>query len=208
MELPTCFFVEPGLVIPYNISGLEIEKNITSKTKAILAVHLYGQLADMDHINAIARKHNLLVVEDAAQAHGAINGNDKKAGNLSDVAAFSFYPSKNLGALGDGGAVTTNNDALADIIKKLRNYGTSKKYVNELIGFNCRLDEIQAGFLNIKLSMLDDDNHIRRRIAKRYLSEINNSRVKLPFYNNSSNHIFHLFVVLVEDRAICKTIRE
>lgn len=192
-------FVEPD-ELTYNISVQEIEKNISPKTKAILAVHLYGQLADMTLINRIAEKHNLLVIEDAAQAHGAINENDKKAGNLSDAAAFSFYPSKNLGALGDGGAVTTNNDALAEIIKKLRNYGTSKKYVNEFVGYNNRLDEIQAAFLNIKLTKLDEDNAIRRHIAKRYFSEINNSKIKLPFYNQSLDHVFHQFVVLVEDR--------
>ncbi|MFD2824115.1 DegT/DnrJ/EryC1/StrS family aminotransferase [Lacinutrix iliipiscaria] len=195
----TPVFVEPDKET-YNISTLEIEKHITPNTKAILAVHLYGQLANMKAINTIAKKHNLLVIEDAAQAHGAINENGKKAGNLSDVAAFSFYPSKNLGALGDGGAVTTNNDVLAETIKKLRNYGASKKYVNELIGFNNRLDEIQAVFLNIKLKKLDEDNTIRRYIAKRYLSELNNEKVKLPFYNNALDHIFHLFVVLVEDR--------
>ena len=193
-------FVEPDSAT-YNISALEIEKHITSKTKAILAVHLYGQLANMNAINTVAKEHNLLVVEDAAQAHGAVCETGEKAGCLSDVAAFSFYPSKNLGALGDGGAVTTNNDVLAETIKKLRNYGASKKYVNELLGFNNRLDEIQAAFLNIKLKTLDDDNAIRRRIAKRYLSEMNNKKVKLPFYNNSLNHIFHLFVVSVENRT-------
>ena len=192
-------FVEPDKHT-YNSSVQEIEKHITPKTKVILAVHLYGQLADMTAINNIAKKHDLLVVEDAAQAHGAITENGKKAGNLSDAAAFSFYPSKNLGALGDGGAVTTNNVALAETIKKLRNYGTSKKDVNDLIGFNNRLDEIQAAFLNIKLASLDEDNNIRRRIAKRYLSEINNDKIKLPFYNNALDHVFHQFVILVEDR--------
>jgi len=192
-------FVEPD-IHSYNISALEIEKHITSKTKAILAVHLYGQLADMTQINSIAKKHDLLVIEDAAQAHGARDGEGNKAGNLSDAAAFSFYPSKNLGALGDGGAITTNNEKLAEIARKLRNYGSSEKYMNELAGFNNRLDEIQAAFLNIKLPILDEDNNERRRIAKRYLSEMNNEKIKLPFYKNTLDHVFHQFVVRVDNR--------
>lgn len=192
-------FVEPN-EDTFNISIEEIEQNITAKTKAILAVHLYGQLANMTEINSIAKKHDLLVIEDAAQAHGARDGEGNKAGNFSDAAAFSFYPSKNLGALGDGGAITTNNYALAAIVKKLRNYGSSEKYVNELAGFNNRLDEIQAAFLNIKLPMLDEDNDKRRSIARRYLSEMNNEKIKLPFYNHAQDHVFHQFVVRVEDR--------
>ncbi|MFD2542154.1 DegT/DnrJ/EryC1/StrS family aminotransferase [Lacinutrix gracilariae] len=191
-------FVEPDIAT-YNISVSEIEKNITPKTKVILAVHLYGQLADMSSINRLAKKHNLLVIEDAAQAHGAKHIN--KAGNLSDAAAFSFYPSKNLGALGDGGAVTTNDADLAEVLKKLRNYGASKKYLNDLKGFNKRLDEIQAAFLNIKLQKLDEDNAKRREVAKRYISEIKNKKITLPYYDNSKNHVFHVFVILVEDRT-------
>lgn len=193
-------FVEPDITT-YNISVSELEKHITPNTKVILAVHLYGQIADMSNINALAKKHNLLVVEDAAQAHGAIHENNKRAGNLSDAAAFSFYPVKNLGALGDGGAVTTNNDALTEVIRKLRNYGSSKKYLHDTIGFNNRLDEIQAAFLNTKLQKLDEDNTKRRDVAKRFISEIENEKVTLPFYNDSKNHVFHLFVVLVENRA-------
>ncbi len=194
-------FVEPD-ARTFNISPSEIEKNITSKTKAILAVHLYGQLADMQGINAIAKKNNLLVVEDAAQAHGAILSSELlKAGNLSDAAAFSFYPSKNLGALGDAGAVTTNDDALAECVRLLRNYGSSKKYENTLLGYNSRLDELQAAILNIKLPYLDADNDRRRTIAKRYLSEIKNKKVQLPFYDGSDNHVFHVFVILVDDRT-------
>lgn len=192
-------FVEPDIAT-YNISVSEIEKHITPNTKAILAVHLYGQLAAMSSINSLAKKHALLVVEDAAQAHGAINQDHKRAGNLSDAAAFSFYPSKNLGSLGDAGAVTTNNDALAVVIRKLRNYGAAKKYKNELVGFNNRLDEIQASFLNVKLLKLDTDNTIRRKVAMQYISEIKNEKIRLPFYNNSENHVFHLFVVTVNDR--------
>jgi dTDP-4-amino-4,6-dideoxygalactose transaminase len=199
-------FVEPELKT-FNINPSEIEKHITQNTKAILAVHLYGQLASMDAINTVAKKYDLLVIEDAAQAHGAIfsnykyqNLNSRKAGNLSHVAAFSFYPSKNLGALGDAGAVTTNDKQLYDYIKKLRNYGSSKKYINEIKGYNCRLDELQAAFLNVKLPDLDSDNQKRRTIAKRYISEIDNKKIMLPFYNGSKDHVFHIFAVLVELR--------
>lgn len=192
-------FVEPNIET-FNIEASEILKHITNKTKAILVVHLYGQLTDMDGIQNIAKQSNLLVIEDAAQAHGATNEYGKPAGSLSNAAAFSFYPSKNLGALGDGGAITTNDLALAKVLKQLRNYGASSKYVNDIIGSNNRLDEIQALFLNVKLKCLDEDNEKRREVALRYLSAITNDKVKLPFYNNSNNHIFHLFVVLVEDR--------
>jgi len=192
----TPVFIEPN-EDTLNISVLEIEKYITPKVKAVLAVHLYGQLADMETIQHIATTHELIVVEDAAQAHGAISSNELKAGNLSDAAAFSFYPSKNLGALGDAGAITTANEPLANIIRELRNYGSSEKYVNNLLGFNNRLDEVQAMFLNIKLKLLDADNQKRRVIANQYLSEINNDKIKLPYYNQSKNHVFHQFVILV-----------
>ncbi|MDG5492654.1 DegT/DnrJ/EryC1/StrS aminotransferase family protein [Psychroserpens sp. SPM9] len=194
-------FIEPDEAT-FNISPLEIENHITAQTKAILAVHLYGQLADMDAINTLAKQHHILVVEDAAQAHGAVlSSEEKKAGNLSDAAGFSFYPTKNLGALGDAGAVTTNDDDLAACIKLLHNYGSSKKYTNEKIGINSRLDELQAGFLNIKLKHLDADNTIRVRIAQQYLKAIDNPKIKLPFYNFSDNHVFHVFVVRVNDRS-------
>lgn len=190
--------VEPNIET-YNIDPEEIAKHITPKTKAILAVHLYGQLADMNAINQLAKEHNLLVVEDAAQAHGAeLNGS--KAGKLSDASGFSFYPGKNLGALGDAGAITTNDDALAKTLFALRNYGSEEKYKNEFIGLNSRLDEIQAGFLNIKLADLDAQNQRRREIAKRYLSEIKNEKIVLPFYDDSVNHVFHLFVIRTSDR--------
>jgi dTDP-4-amino-4,6-dideoxygalactose transaminase len=197
--------LKPVLVEPdestFNISSIEIEKAITKKTKAILAVHLYGQLADMQSINDIAKANKLLVVEDAAQAHGAHDSKGNKAGNLSDAAGFSFYPSKNLGALGDGGAVTTNDDELAKIIGKLRNYGTSSKYVNDIIGYNSRLDELQATFLNIKLEMLDSDNLKRISLAKLYASMINNRKIKLPNLGENGSHVFHQFVIRVNNRS-------
>ncbi|CAH8292669.1 dTDP-4-amino-4,6-dideoxygalactose transaminase [Mariniflexile fucanivorans] len=196
--------LKPVLVEPdihtYTLSVLEIEKHITTKTKAILVVHLYGMLAEMESINSVAKKNNLLLIEDAAQAHGARNQQGIKAGNLSDVAAFSFYPSKNLGALGDAGAITTNIELLNNTIVKLRNYGASSKYVYDFVGNNNRLDEIQAAFLNVKLRSLDADNNKRRDIANRYLSGITNKNVKLPVYNQSDNHVFYAFVLLVENR--------
>lgn len=192
-------FVEPNAQT-LNISPQELEKHISSNVKGILAVHLYGQLSNMEAISEIAERHNLLVVEDAAQSHGATLDNGTKAGNLGDAAGFSFYPSKNLGALGDAGAITTNNEELAQVVLKLRNYGMSKKYVNDVIGTNNRLDEIQALFLNVKLKMLDSDNAIRRQIAKRYFAEINNDKITFPFRNQSKSHVFHQFVVFVNNR--------
>ena len=201
--------VEPKLET-YNINPDLIEEKITSKTKAILPVHLYGQLCEMEEINAIAHKHNLLVVEDAAQSHGVklsvqsqFSVTDCHAELVSashHPTAYSFYPSKNLGALGDGGAITTNDDELADVIFSLRNYGSKIKYENEIIGVNSRLDELQAAFLNVKLSHLDTENQIRRQIAKRYLSEIKNDKIVLPFWDGSENHVFHLFIIRTPNR--------
>ncbi len=182
----------------YNFDITSLKKSITEKTKAIMPVHLYGQLAPMDDILKISK--DLLVIEDAAQAHGARNAKGILAGNLANAAGFSFYPSKNLGALGDGGAVTTNDGELAAVIKKLRNYGASSKYVNEFVGINSRLDEVQAAFLNCKLPTLDADNNRRRKIAKKYILEIKNTKIKLPKWDGSENHIFHLFVVRVDNR--------
>ena len=194
-------FVEPDEAT-FNIDPSEIEKSITPNVKAIMAVHLYGQLADMTSINDIARAHDLLVIEDAAQAHGAVlTSENKKAGNLSDVAGFSFYPTKNLGALGDAGGITTNDKALADCIKLLHNYGSSEKYVNDIIGVNSRLDELQASFLNVRLDHLDTDNAIRQRLAKQYIEGIKNPKISLPFYDFSHNHVFHVFVIRVKDRS-------
>ncbi len=205
--------VEPRLET-YNINPEEIEAKISSKTKAILPVHLYGQLCEMKAVNEIAQKHNLLVIEDAAQAHGARFSVkcsvDSVQSELSDEAhpspnthhptAYSFYPGKNLGALGDGGAITTNDDALAEVLFSLRNYGSKVKYENEIIGVNSRLDELQAAFLNIKLRHLDEENESRRTIAKRYLSEIKNDKITLPYWDLSNNHVFHLFVIRTSNR--------
>lgn len=190
--------VEPKLET-YNLNPDLITEKITSKTKAILAVHLYGQLAEMDKINAIAKQHNLLVIEDSAQAHGASFQN-RKSGNWSDAAAFSFYPGKNLGALGDAGAITTNDDALAKVLFALRNYGSEQKYYNEFIGVNSRLDELQAAFLTVKLPHLDKENEARKSIVKRYLAAIKNDKITLPYWDGTNNHVFHLFVIRTENR--------
>ncbi|HLA54974.1 MAG TPA: DegT/DnrJ/EryC1/StrS family aminotransferase [Flavobacterium sp.] len=192
--------VEPKLET-FNIDPDLIKQKITSKTKAILAVHLYGQLSDMHAISAIANEHNLLVIEDAAQAHGAENTENNKAGNLGDAAGFSFYPGKNLGALGDAGAVTTNDDALAKMVFSLHNYGSETKYHNDFIGVNSRLDELQAGFLNVKLPNLDSENAQRKIIANYYLENISNPKISLPEYDGGNHHVFHLFVIRTEDRS-------
>ncbi len=196
--------LEPVLVetsmADFNFHLPSLKNAITKNSKAIMPVHLYGQLAPMKEILEISKANNLLVIEDAAQAHGAENELGKRAGNLADAAGFSFYPTKNLGALGDAGAITTQDDDLAKVVSKLRNYGTSSKYVNEFLGFNSRLDELQAAFLNAKLPVLDVDNNRRREIAKRYISEIRNEKITLPNYDGSKNHVFHLFVVRVKNR--------
>ncbi|MCG9793238.1 DegT/DnrJ/EryC1/StrS family aminotransferase [Flavobacterium algicola] len=191
-------FVDPDLET-YTINPSLISNSLTSKTRAILAVHLYGQICDMSAIQTIAARNNLLIVEDAAQAHGAVL-NNKKAGNLGHAAGFSFYPGKNLGALGDAGAITTNDTALAEVLLSLRNYGSKVKYKNDHVGINSRLDELQAAFLNIKLPNLDKDNRLRRDIAKRYLSEVRNKHVILPVWNFSDSHVFHLFVIRTKNR--------
>lgn len=191
--------IEPRLET-YNINPDLIPEKITPKTKAILAVHLYGQLAEMDKINELAEKHSLIVVEDAAQSHGVEKNLKSKIYNLKSAIAYSFYPGKNLGCLGDGGAITTNDEALAKVLFSLRNYGSEKKYHNEFVGVNSRLDELQAGFLNLKLPNLDSDNEKRRAVAKRYLSKIKNSKIVLPFWDFSNNHVFHLFVIRTENR--------
>ena len=193
----------PILVEPcensFNIDPKEIEKAIASRTKAILPVHLYGQLADMPVIMAIAKRHDLLVLEDSAQAHGASLG-DKRAGSWGDASGFSFYPGKNLGALGDAGAITTSDEDLANTLRALRNYGSHEKYKNLYQGVNSRLDEIQAAMLNVKLSHLDDEIAHRRKVANAYIEGINNKAIILPTKEHDSAHVWHVFVVRCERR--------
>ncbi|KOS66610.1 aminotransferase [Lysinibacillus contaminans] len=194
----TPVLVEPALGT-YNIDPANIEKHITDKTKAIMVVHLYGQSCDMGPINEIAKKYNLKVIEDCAQAHGAIY-EGKKVGNLGDAAGFSFYPGKNLGALGDGGAITTNDEALYTKLVAYRNYGSHKKYENLYKGVNSRLDEIQAAVLSVKLDSLDNENNHRRTIANYYLENIKNDKITLPKVESESQHVWHVFVVRTENR--------
>ncbi|QKJ23782.1 DegT/DnrJ/EryC1/StrS family aminotransferase [Poseidonibacter lekithochrous] len=181
------------------IDPKEIEKNITSKTKAILPVHLYGQTCEMDEINKIAKKYNLKVIEDSAQSHGAMF-KDKKCGNLGDASGFSFYPGKNLGALGDGGAITTNDEELATTIRAIANYGSHKKYENLYKGVNSRLDELQAALLRVKLKHLDEDTNHRRTIANLYLEKIKNKNIILPTLTDENNHVWHVFVIRTNKR--------
>lgn len=183
----------------FTIDTKLIEEKITDNTKAILVVQLYGQASDMDPIIELAKKYNLKVIEDAAQAHGATYMG-KKIGTLGDAAAFSFYPGKNLGALGDAGAVTTDDYELYTKIKMLRNYGSIEKYHHEVKGKNSRLDEIQAGFLNIKLDYLDKWNKDRNRLANIYLENIKNDKIILPKVREENEHVWHLFVVRVKNR--------
>lgn len=195
--------LKPVLVEPdiktYNIDVNLLEGKITSKTKAIMVVHLYGQVGYSDKMQEIADKYNLKIIEDCAQAHGAIY-RDRKVGILGDAAGFSFYPSKNLGALGDAGAVTTNDTELAEIVRALRNYGSQEKYHNKYKGINSRLDELQAAVLLVKLKYLDRETEKRRGIALRYLNEIKNQRLVLPTVLENRSHVWHLFVVRTKKR--------
>lgn len=191
-------FVEPDLDT-YNINSKLIESAITKHTKAIMAVHLYGQTCDMDSINEIARKYEIKVIEDSAQAHGALY-KGIKTGNIGDASGCSLYPGKNLGALGDAGVVTTNDEMLANRIRILRNYGSDKKYHNLYKGVNSRLDELQAGFLRVKLQHLDKWNNDRKRIAKMYLSGIKNSKIILPYVPDYTDPIWHIFIIRTENR--------
>lgn len=190
--------VEPD-IRTYNIDPEKIDEKITPRTRAILVVHLYGQCAEMEPILNLARKHHLKVIEDAAQAHGALY-QGKKTGSLGDAAGFSFYPGKNLGALGDGGAVTTDDGELARTVRALRNYGSEEKYVNIYKGVNSRLDELQAAILREKLKSLDADNARRRQIAQYYWMSIQNDQIVLPEVNATENHVFHLFVIRTHQR--------
>ncbi len=195
--------LKPVLVEPdintYNLKADTVEKYITRKTKAVLAVHLYGLVSDWEALSALTNKHNLLLIEDAAQAHGA-QYQGQKTGRLGHAAAFSFYPTKNLGALGDGGMVTTNDPVLADTIRLLKNYGQKQKYVSRYKGFNSRLDEIQAAFLNVKLPYLDSINQKRRALALKYIQNIDNKQITLPYYTHEDSHVFHQFVVRTPKR--------
>ena len=193
--------VEPDIAT-YNIDPAKIEEKITSKTRAIMVVHLYGKMCEMDSINAIAKKHNLKVIEDCAQAHGALYKN-KKAGNWGDFGAFSFYPTKNLGAIADAGAMTTNDSDLAEKIKILRNYGSKTKYYNELVGFNSRLDEIQAAFLSVKLKKLDAINQHKINLAKLYLSGLKSDFIK-PVVHPDYIDVYHIFNIRHEKRDALK----
>ena len=198
-------FVDPD-PFTFNLSTKEIESCLTVRTKVILAVHLYGRLAPMQTITELCREYNLLILEDAAQAHGA-SLNSRRSGSWGDAAGFSFYPGKNLGALGDGGAITTNDPDLFKVLKALRNYGSEVRYVNEYRGCNSRLDELQAAILRIKLRDLDNSTIKRRKIAQKYNNHISNKFVKLPLRKNIDienlmSHVFHLYVLRTQNRDL------
>ncbi len=190
--------VEPDMET-YTLDTSLIEAKITDKTKAIIAVHLYGQTANMDEINDIAKKHGLIVIEDAAQAHGATY-KEKRAGNLGDAAGFSFYPGKNLGAMGDAGAVTTNDSKIAEKVRALANYGSDYKYHHIYAGNNSRLDEIQAAILLVKLQNLDKWNTYRQKVADQYLEGIKNKKVILPSVKRDRSHVWHIFALRMKER--------
>ncbi|KIO46668.1 MULTISPECIES: DegT/DnrJ/EryC1/StrS family aminotransferase [Porphyromonadaceae] len=190
--------LKPVLVEPdietYQIDDTKIEAVITQRTKAILIVHLYGQCAYSEQIGELCKKYNLKLIEDNAQAHGC-QFNGKKTGSLGDVSGHSFYPGKNLGALGDAGAVTTNDKELAEVVRALANYGSSQKYIFKYTGRNSRLDEIQAAVLNVKLKYLDQDIAIRKQVARHYIKNINNQKITLPIVKDWKAHVFHLFPI-------------
>lgn len=197
--------LNPVLIEPdintYNINIDLIEKKITFKTKAIMLVHLYGQAVDIRPIIELAKKYNLKIIEDCAQAHGAYYpSTNQRVGSVGDASGFSFYPGKNLGCLGDGGAIATNNNELAEKISALRNYGSQAKYENLYQGVNSRLDEIQAAVLNVKLKELDKDNDCRRKIAKYYRKNIKNPLIKLPQTQDENSHVWHIFAIRIENR--------
>lgn len=198
----TPVLVEPS-IDTYNIDPELIEEKITEKTKAILIVHLYGQAVQMDKIWELAKKYNLKIIEDSAQAHGAgvnINGKFIKTGALGDASGFSFYPGKNLGCMGDGGAITTNDDELFEKVKAIANYGSDRKYHHIYKGVNSRLDEIQAAVLDVKLKYLEQDNQRRREISKYYRENIKNEKIILPKTYDENAHVWHVFVVRTKER--------
>jgi len=200
--------VEPN-ILTYNINFSLIENSITKKTKAIMVVHLYGRTCWSDYIELISKKHNLIIIEDNAQAVGAYyfgRGIKKRTGGLGDAAGNSFYPGKNLGALGDSGAVTTNDDKLAEVVRAIANYGSAEKYVNKYQGLNSRMDEMQAAFLSVKLKYLDFENDFRRKIANFYFENINNEKIILPLNEmHKESCIQHLFVIRTKERNRLKT---
>lgn len=200
----TPVLVEPSPV-SFNLCPRAAEQAITARTRVILAVHLYGQLADMQALTALARTHDLLLLEDSAQAHGA-QRSGVRAGAWGDASGFSFYPGKNLGALGDAGAITTQDAELAKVLRALRNYGSHTKYLNDHKGVNSRLDEIQAAILSVKLKYLDDQTQRRRQVAARYLTGINNPKLHLPACNGAAeealDHVWHLFVIRTAEREL------
>ena len=194
----TPVFVEPDEY--FNIDVSKIEEKITDKTKAILVVHLYGQASNMEPIMNIAEKYHLKVVEDCAQSHGACF-NGKMTGTFGDVGCFSFYPSKNLGAFGDGGAIVTNNDKIADDVRVFRNYGSEKRYYNRVVGTNSRLDEMQAGLLRVRLSHLCELKEDKRNICNRYLTELKSDVIEMPKVREGATHIWHQFVIKTDRRS-------
>lgn len=193
----TPIFVEPDEY--FNIDASKIEEKITDKTKAILVVHLYGQASNMDTIVDICKRHDLKLVEDCAQAHGS-KWNGKQVGTFGDFGCFSFYPSKNLGAFGDAGAITTNSDKLAEDVRVFRNYGSEKRYYNRVVGTNSRLDEMQAGLLRVRLKHLDELAEEKKTLCERYLNELKNEKIVLPKLRNGATHIWHQFVIKSEYR--------
>jgi dTDP-4-amino-4,6-dideoxygalactose transaminase len=204
--------VEPD-INTFQIDENKIEEAITPKTKAIMIVHLYGRCAYTDKIGEICKKYHLKLIEDNAQAHGCyyvsekvkVNSEKLRTGSLGDAAGHSFYPGKNLGALGDAGAVTTNNDELAHIIRALGNYGSSQKYICDYQGYNSRLDEIQAAVLSVKLKYLDQDNQLRREVAKYYMEHIHHPDIILPHIQDWESHVFHIFPIRCKQRDKLQT---
>ncbi len=193
----TPVFVEPDEY--FNIDVSKIEEKITEKTKAVLVVHLYGQASDMRHIVDMCRRYNLRLVEDCAQSHGA-RFNGQMVGTFGDIGCFSFYPSKNLGAFGDAGALVTNSDQIAEDTRVFRNYGSEKRYYNKIVGTNSRLDEIQAGFLRVRLRHLDELAQEKGRICERYIKEMHNDKIIFPRIREGATHIWHQFVIRTEMR--------
>ena len=197
MNGATPIFVEPDEY--FNIDASKIEEKITNKTKAILVVHLYGQASNMEPIVELCQKYNLRLVEDCAQAHGA-ECNGQKIGTFGDIGCFSFYPSKNLGAFGDAGAIVTNNDEIDREVRIFRNYGSEKRYYNKVVGANSRLDELQAGLLRVRLAHLDELVEEKRKLCNRYLTELNNEKIQLPRIRDGVTHIWHQFVIRTQFR--------